>query len=294
MREKTREKRKRNLMNVKFKHKNPDLVRVRDTIITEECLGKYDAVTLDPKTKEQVDVKLKVGESQKSFFPASLDDFEARDYFYVNTEKKDVKAEDLVGKPKGMRQLLFERGCLESHTAKLTKPEAIKLLGNMPDYAAEENKFTRDVRRRGHRAIMSPIAHPELAGNGIEFAWGFSKMHYRRKNQQNGFTKGIDPSSLFVVVWTVGTIVSMDWNKRIGSLDERETTLEYIEESTLLRVLSILSAFERRRRVIAVDQATSFVSQEVEETTGQFDEAEAAVERLLEAQQHTDTTTTTT
>ena len=99
---------------------------------------------------------------------------------------------------------------------------------------------------------MSPIEHPELAGNGIEFAWGFSKMHYRRKNQQNGFTKGIDPSSLFVVVWTAGTIVSMDWNKRIGSLDERETTLEYIEEGTLFRVLSILKAFERRRRVIAV------------------------------------------
>ena len=53
----------------------------------------------------------------------------------------------------------------------------------------EENKF----RRRGHRAIMSPIEHPELAGNGTEFTWGFSKMHYRRKNQQNGFTKGIDP-----------------------------------------------------------------------------------------------------
>ena len=92
-----------------------------------------------------------------------------------------------------MRQLLFERGCSESPAAKLTKPEATKLLGNMPDYVAEENKFMRDVRRRGHRAIMSPIAHPELAGNGIEFAWGFSKMHYRRKNQQNGFTKGIDP-----------------------------------------------------------------------------------------------------
>ena len=143
-------------MNMKFKHKKQDSVRVRDTIITEECLGKYDAVTFDPKTKEQVDVKLKIGETQTSFFPASLDDFEARDYFYVNTEKKDVKAEDLVGKPKGMRQLLFERGCLESPTAKLTKPEATKLLGNI----SEENKFTRDVRRHGHRAIMSPIAHP--------------------------------------------------------------------------------------------------------------------------------------
>ena len=80
----------------------------------------------------------------------------------------------------------------------------------------------------------------------------------------------------------------MDWNKRISSLDERETTLEYIEESTLLRVLSILSAFERRRRVIAVHS-----TKEVEETSAQFDEAEAAFERSLEAQQHTDTTTTT-
>ena len=40
----------------------------------------------------------------------------------------------------------------------------------------------------------------------------------------------------------------------------------------------------------ALDFLTSFVSQEV---PGQFDEAEAAVGRSLEAQQHTDTTTTT-
>ena len=53
-----REKRKKNLMNLKFKHRNPDLARSRSTIINEECLGKYDAVTFDPKTKEQVDVKL--------------------------------------------------------------------------------------------------------------------------------------------------------------------------------------------------------------------------------------------
>ena len=49
----TREKRKRNLMNLKFEHKNPDLARSRSTIINEECLGKYDAVTFHPKTKDQ-------------------------------------------------------------------------------------------------------------------------------------------------------------------------------------------------------------------------------------------------
>ena len=60
-------------MNLKFEHKNPDLAHSRSTIIIEECLSIYDAVTFDPKTKEQVDVKLKVGEAQTSFFLASHD-----------------------------------------------------------------------------------------------------------------------------------------------------------------------------------------------------------------------------
>ena len=43
-------------MNLNFKHRNLDLARSRSTIINEECLGKYDAVTFDSKTKVQVDV----------------------------------------------------------------------------------------------------------------------------------------------------------------------------------------------------------------------------------------------
>ena len=120
----------------------------------------------------------------------------------------------------------------------------------------EENKF----RRRGHRAIMSPIAHPELAGNGIENTRGaFQRCTTGERTNKTDLRRVCPPASngfLCVVesrlAQTAGTIVSMDWNKRISSLDERETTLEYIEESTLLRVLSILSAFERRRRVITV------------------------------------------
>ena len=84
---------------------------------------------------------------------------------------------------------MFERGCLESHTAKLTRPDAAKLLGNIwrkitenkrsPLWPSSYNVPDRAsrTRRKWHR----------------EYSWGFSKMHYRRKNQQNGFTKGIDP-----------------------------------------------------------------------------------------------------
>lgn len=120
----------------------------------------------------------------------------------------------------------------------------------------EENKF----RRRGHRAIMSPIAHPELAGNGIENTRGaFQRCTTGERTNKTDLRRVSTPSSNafhcvvdYRVAQTAGTIVSMEWTKRIVSLDERETTLEYIEESTLLRVLSILSAFERRRRVITV------------------------------------------
>ena len=153
----------------------------------------------------------------------------------------------------------------------------------------EKNKF----RRRGHRAIMSPIAHPELAGNGIENTRGaFQRCTTGERTNKTDLRRVCPPASnafvirfLCVVVRTTGTIVSMDWNKRIVSLDERETTLEYIEESTLLRVLSILSAFERRRRVIAVHSTKrlpSFPKKLKKQRVS-----------LLEAQQHTDTTTTT-
>ena len=107
---------------------------------------------------------------------------------------------------------------------------------------------------------MSPIAHPELAGNGIENTRGaFQRCTTGERTNKTDLRRVCAPASnafLCVAVsrlaQTAGTIVSMATIKRKSSLDERETTLEYIEESTLFRVLSILSAFERRRRVIAV------------------------------------------
>eukprot|EP01052_Picozoa_sp_SAG31_P047929 SAG31_NODE_9805_length_1225_cov_0.886323_1_plen_70_part_10 len=30
--------------------------------------------------------------------------------------------------------------------------------------------------------MMSPKCHCELAGEGVEYVWGASKMHYRRNN----------------------------------------------------------------------------------------------------------------
>ena len=35
---------------------------------------------------------------------------------------------------------------------------------------------------RGHILLMSPKGHPEVAGCGIEFAWGHAKNYFRQNN----------------------------------------------------------------------------------------------------------------
>ncbi len=38
------------------------------------------------------------------------------------------------------------------------------------------------IQSRGHVLLISPKCHPEIAGAGIEYAWGKSKMNYARNN----------------------------------------------------------------------------------------------------------------
>ena len=63
----------------------------------------------------------------------------------------------------------------------------------------EENKF----RRRGHRAIMSPIAHPELAGNSIENTRGaFQRCTTGERTNKTDLRRVSTPSSnAFVIRW---------------------------------------------------------------------------------------------
>jgi len=38
------------------------------------------------------------------------------------------------------------------------------------------------VHSRGHILLMSPKGHPELAGKGVEYAWGAAKLRSRKIN----------------------------------------------------------------------------------------------------------------
>ena len=37
------------------------------------------------------------------------------------------------------------------------------------------------VHSRGHILLLSPMFHPEVAGVGIEYSWGMSKLKFRRE-----------------------------------------------------------------------------------------------------------------
>jgi hypothetical protein len=50
------------------------------------------------------------------------------------------------------------------------------------DYVEEWSAFKKLVHDRGHILRTSPKGHPELAGVGIEYGWGGSKLVFRRTN----------------------------------------------------------------------------------------------------------------
>ncbi|CAM9518710.1 unnamed protein product [Ectocarpus sp. 4 AP-2014] len=56
-----------------------------------------------------------------------------------------------------------------------------KVLQSLPDFKNERTALQHLVESRGHILLSSPKCHPEVAGVGIEYSWGFSKQMFRRK-----------------------------------------------------------------------------------------------------------------
>ena len=115
------------------------------------------------------------------------------------------------GKAKGMLQLLFERGhinpadatsakwCSDCGKQKNKKPYeptdeevrtqlkklngkrvASALLAAMDDFLGEVSIVEKIFLDAGHLVQASPRYHPDLAGAGIEYAWGKAKLDFRR------------------------------------------------------------------------------------------------------------------
>ncbi|CAM9528160.1 unnamed protein product, partial [Sphacelaria rigidula] len=93
------------------------------------------------------------------------------------------------GKPKGIRQMLWERGLWEDSMTGSADPISGKniftVLGDCSDFKEERTALQYAFESRGHILIMSPKCHPELGGVSIEYSWGRGKLEFwRRMNDE--------------------------------------------------------------------------------------------------------------
>ena len=59
-------------------------------------------------------------------------------------------------------------------------------LSNLPDFKGEMSALQNKMYSCGHILLLSPKFHPEVAGIGIEYSWGMSKLKFRREiNNEN-------------------------------------------------------------------------------------------------------------
>lgn len=167
---------------------------MRDSVLTADMLGPYNTVV------GTVDYGLKAGDTQKFEFgvgdPPPFDDQDA-----PRNDGEKIKVQGFEGKPKGVKQVLFERGWWNPDVKmRMSMPKAkidakgvagalpnantigSDLLASLPDFRDEKSELEKLVHGRGHILTMSPKCHPELAGHGIEYCWGASKLYFRRHN----------------------------------------------------------------------------------------------------------------
>ena len=72
-----------------------------------------------------------------------------------------------------------------------------RLMAKQPDFLGQETLLQYYAKQLGVESDRSPVCHPEIAGEGIEFNWGCSKVYYRaqpisRKRSKDKFFTLVD------------------------------------------------------------------------------------------------------
>ena len=148
----------------------------------------------------------------------------------IALKKRNQKIiEGWVGKPKGLLQVLWERGWIDEQRldeyrllAKDEEGEIIEelsltvLMESCLDFANEKCRLEDLVNSYGMSVIMTPKYHAELAGCGIEYSWGAAKSRYRRiphalKRSKKGFRDSVEEA---LSVLSVATIRKCDRKAR--------------------------------------------------------------------------------
>jgi hypothetical protein len=133
-------------------------------------------------------------QQQRGYTRKELQEF-ARNNGIELSERKDVITPGWQGKPKGLLQVLWERGLIESEaldkytvdgqrnviTGKVDLQYSLcQILANCRDFKDEETALQHLGRQLGVTVLLTPKFHAELAGEGVEYSWAHAKAFYRR------------------------------------------------------------------------------------------------------------------
>ena len=131
---------------------------------------------------------------QRNFTRRDLQEFAKRQNINVSQEKQQILT-GWQGEPKGLLQVLWERGLidepsLENFTLDGCKEDAITgdidlqfshrhVTAEGTDFKDEETALQYLGTQLGVRVQLTPQFHAELAGEGIEYSWAHTKSWYR-------------------------------------------------------------------------------------------------------------------
>jgi hypothetical protein len=143
--------------------------------------------------------KTKTDKARKSRFivPEEGDNDDAAAAGEAEEEGVEFVIPGYVEKPKGMKQLLRERGMwkdgmhgtwdnkrrqreVEKGNVIDDSLDATLVLTSCPDFQSENTLIGDQLDKTNDLVLLSPKCHPEIAGCGVEYCIGRSKMLFRR------------------------------------------------------------------------------------------------------------------
>lgn len=149
-----------------------------------------------------------------------------------NIDKKRI-TKGWSGQPKGLIQVLWERGWIDVNNISEYKLAAknedgenvpeyslVELMASCHDFAEEISELEAVGEKLGVNVVITTKYHAEIAGEGIEYAWGVAKSAYRKMklSQKKGYENFMKAVRECVSPGNVLTIVNVrKFSKRARS-----------------------------------------------------------------------------
>ncbi|KAG7367752.1 hypothetical protein IV203_030423 [Nitzschia inconspicua] len=155
-----------------------------------------------PKTKKELTTDLQregiISKEDRRGYTVKEMQKLAGDHGIAISKSEQKKITGWVGEPKGLLQVARERGLIDHNNhhlysanpkknpdGKLNDEKSLRsIVGQCTDFQNELTHLQVMANELKVQVMFTPKFHAEMAGEGIEYSWGFAKGSYRRKPLQ--------------------------------------------------------------------------------------------------------------